>query len=101
MGIAVAVARLVDLPEEPEYPQPIEPGFVLGPNEYKFAAPDANAPWDSESEGQVFFGRVWYRDMFDDTVHFSSFILELPSGRGVTQRPNYWARGTVSARALG
>jgi hypothetical protein len=88
--IAVAVRPLAGLPEEPEYPEGIKPGFMLGPNETRFPAPAANA-WNGGLGRRVFYGRIWYEDMFDrSTQHFSSFALDLDTGYGILDRPKYW-----------
>lgn len=87
--IAVGVAHLHSLPEQPQFSDEIRPGFVLGPGAQSFGVQNVSATYDG-SPGEVFYGRVWYRDMFDNEEHFSSFIIDLSTGLGVLQQPGYW-----------
>jgi hypothetical protein len=92
--IAVAIRRHEDLPEEPDYPPGIAPGFVLGENEKMFPAQGARAWWGWR-KGCVFYGRVWFTDVFDRKIQrYSSFILDIDSGyTAVMDRPRYWHIG--------
>jgi hypothetical protein len=98
--IAVAVRPRDTLPEEPQYPEGIRPGFVLGPNEPRFPAPAARTWWGWR-EGCVFYGRIWFTDIFDDTQQrYSSFILDIDSGlTAVMDRPRYWDVGEEKGAA--
>jgi hypothetical protein len=88
--IAVAIRAVEDLPRQPEYPEGIRPGFMLGPGEKDFPASAANA-WAGGSGRRVFYGRICYNDVFEPpTEHYSSFILDLDTGYGILDRPEYW-----------
>jgi len=88
--IAVAIRPLSTLPQVPDYPVGIEPGLLLPPGIIGFGVQSANAWWDG-SEGQVFYGRIWFTDVFDPTaIRFSSFILNVSDMTAVMDRPAYW-----------
>jgi hypothetical protein len=72
--IAVAVCPLADLPDEPEYPQGVQPGFMMGANS-SLPAKDAKAWWGGQ-KGCAFYGRIWFTDTFDKkNERISSFIF--------------------------
>jgi hypothetical protein len=98
MRIAVAIRGRDDLPEEPYYPPGITPGFVLGENEKKFPVHAAHAWWGWR-KGCVFYGRIWFTDVFDRKIQrYSSFILDIDSGyTAVMDRPRYWDIGEEKA----
>ena len=78
------------LPEMPEYPDGIEPGFLIPPHTPGFQVRQMRVPWDG-NPGQVFYGRIWFTDTIDSTeIRFSSFILNTETWLGVLDRPRYW-----------
>jgi hypothetical protein len=89
--ITVSTCREDDLPAVPQYETGVFRGYVLATNtdHEKAFCSDVSCIWDLQS-GQVVFGRIWYRDIFDD-CHSSGFILHLRDGLpGVAGHDPYW-----------
>jgi hypothetical protein len=89
--ITVSICPEAALPAIPKYETGIFRGYVLATNtDDKTAFPsDVSCIWDRRPD-QIVFGRIWYRDIFND-CHSSGFILHLRPGLpGVARREPYW-----------
>jgi hypothetical protein len=86
-GISIGIGRINQLPQRPVYPNRIDPGYVLGPQQTVIS--HINVTSDG-TDTQAFYGRVWFRDQFSDKERSSGFILRASDMQGVEGYPLYW-----------
>jgi hypothetical protein len=82
------------LPQEPMYPDDRPNSRFVGYEVPPYGSIDATHVWAVRAGPQdtIFYGGIWYRDVFGDE-HFSGFIIDLADeGIGLAGHSQYWRR---------